>query len=141
MTEIHKKYIEWRGELKMNQWFIPLVPFLIPYIILIILPGRSEGEIFDVLVSLILFDNPFLASLNAFVVVYVYFTLINLILQKFNFSWLTSKGWKLGIDFTILFSMSFLLGAIFESLGIESNLFFWIVWLPLGILWGWKFSN
>ena len=132
-------YIKWRGELETNQWLIPLFIIIIPYVVLLILPNQTPDIMFDFTLNLIVFENTFLAALNYGILIYVYFTLVNFILQKFNVSWLTSGGWKLGLDISIVFSIPpFLIGAL---LPVPGGWIYYLIFVIIFFLWSWKFSK
>ena len=132
-------YIQWRGKLETNYWLIPLFIIIVPYLVLLILPNQTPDVMFDFTLNFIVFENTFLAALNYCILVYVYFTLINFILQKFNVSWLTSGGWKLGIDISIVLSIpSFLIGAL---LPVDWIYIYYVIFVIIFFLWSWKFSK
>ncbi len=136
-----KKYLDWRGPIKIIEIIVPILFFLI-LSVLSLFPGGSDvyDTIIQFIVKVLIFfspDNVIFDSFIFFLLIYLIFTFINFILNKFNFDWLLSGGWKHLLDYSVLMTIFFVLGYT----GISSTLILYFICIVIGIAWGIIFLN
>ncbi len=137
-----KKYLDWRGPIKIIEIIVPILFFLI-LSVLSLFPGGSDvyDTIIQFIVKVLIFfspDNVIFDSFIFFLLIYLIFTFINFILNKFNFDWLLSGGWKHLLDYSVLMTIFFVLG--YTGL-ISSTLILYFICIFIGIAWGIIFLN
>ena len=112
-----KRYLNWRGAINSNRVSIIFLIFLIPVIFSLFSGGLAE-DIYKIyiqsIVKVLIFFNPsdyvIFDSIITFFLIYFIFTFLNLILNKFNFDWLLSGGWKHMLDASLLITIIFTVG-------------------------------
>ena len=140
-----RKYLDWRGPVKIIEITVPILFFLIPSV-LTLLPGGIASDLQDTIIQfivkvLIFFnpsDNVIFDSFIFFLLNYLIFTFINFILNKFNFDWLLSGGWKHLLDYSVLMTIFYVLG--YTGL-ISSTLIGLFICGVIGIAWAIIFLN
>ena len=140
-----RKYLDWRGPVKIIEITVPILFFLIPSV-LTLLPGGIASDLQDTIIQfivkvLIFFnpsDNVIFDSFIFFLLNYLIFTFTNFILNKFNFDWLLSGGWKHLLDYSALMTIFYFLG--YTGL-ISSTLIGLFICIVIGAAWAIIFLN
>jgi len=144
-NKIFYRIYQWRGQKdKLDDSFIWVIAGLGVCSILF------EGDFLDnfflyaFFPSYFFYDNIFVASLLMPFVFYIYFTLSNFIIHKFDFLWLKTRGWKISVDTTLFFSFFIVIGFGIGFLSPELHFlgidFFYIVFIFFLILYYlWRF--
>ena len=111
INKISYRIYQWRGQKdKLDDSFIWVLAGL--FVCSILFEGDFINNLFRYAIfpSYFFYDNIFVALLLVPFVFYIYFTLSNFIIHKFDFLWLKTRGWKISVDTTLIFSFLIVIG-------------------------------
>ena len=111
-NKIFYRIYQWRGgkKDKLDDSFGWVIAGLVVYSILFEVDFLDNFFIYTFFPSYFFYDNIFVALLLVPFVFYIYFTLSNFIIHKFDFLWLKTRGWKISVDTTLIYSFFIVIG-------------------------------
>ena len=111
-NKIFYRIYQWRGgkKDKLDDSFGWVIAGLVVYSILFEVDFLDNFFIYTFFPSYFFYDNIFVALLLVPFVFYIYFTLSNFIIHKFDFLWLKTRGWKISVDTTLILSFFIVIG-------------------------------
>ena len=111
-NKIFYRIYQWRGgkKDKLDDSFGWVIAGLVVYSILFEGDFINNLFLYAIFPSYFFYDNIFVALLLVPFVFYIYFTLSNFIIHKFDFLWLKTRGWKISVDTTLIFSFFIVIG-------------------------------
>ena len=111
-NKISYRIYQWRGgpKDKLDDSFIWVLAGLFVWFIFFEGDFINNLFLYAIFPSYFFYDNIFVALLLVPFVFYIYFTLSNFIIHKFDFLWLKTRGWKISVDTTLIFSFLIVIG-------------------------------
>jgi len=112
LNKIFYRIYQWRGgkKDKFDDSFGWVLAGLVVCSILFEVDFLDNFFIYTFFPSYFFYDNIFVALLLVPFVFYIYFTLSNFIIHKFDFLWLKTRGWKISVDTTLIYSFLLVVG-------------------------------
>ncbi len=110
-NKISYRIYQWRGQKdKLDDSFIWVIGGLFVCSILFEVDFLDNFFLYAFFPSYFFYDNIFVSLSLVPFVFYIYFTLSNFIIHKFDFLWLKTRGWKISVDTTLTLSFFIVIG-------------------------------